>query len=251
MSESRLQKAVETVIAAGYQMDSEAFEFLSTVANSDDPSEIISRALKSVNALEEKPNFIGRSFLEDVMQNPQIGQIGYNQNVHPQVLETEQIEQLDKESSFCESSGAGAYAKYVDPQIKVVEDCTEKLSSNGTMEEFQQYFQDRFKRVEKLLRQRMDVRAATPISEALKSSARTKLKIIGMVTEKRDAKKQLLVTIEDLNASATILVPTKASEEVQKKAQLILLDQIICAAVVKTSRAIIFSRRYHFSGSGS
>ena len=67
----------------------------------------------------------------------------------------------------------------------------------------------------------MDVKAATPISEALKSQPKTKLKIIGMVTEKREAKQQLLVTIEDLNASATILVPTKAPEEVQRKAQML------------------------------
>jgi DNA polymerase II small subunit/DNA polymerase delta subunit B len=80
----------------------------------------------------------------------------------------------------------------------------------------------------------MDLKAATPISEALKSQHKTKLKIIGMVTEKREAKQQQLITIEDLNASATILVPTKASEEVQRKAQVLLPDQIICAAVVKT-----------------
>ena len=59
--------------------------------------------------------------------------------------------------------------------------------------------------------------------------------MIGMVTEKRDAKQQLLVTIEDLDSSATILVPSKASEEVQAKAQQLLPDQVICAAVKKTS----------------
>jgi DNA polymerase II small subunit len=88
--------------------------------------------------------------------------------------------------------------------------------------------------MEKLLRQRMDVKAATPILEALKSPAKTKMKIIGMVTEKREAKQQMMVTIEDLEASATILVPSKASEELHKKAQLLLTDQVICVAVAKT-----------------
>ncbi|MGF3521940.1 MAG: DNA-directed DNA polymerase II small subunit, partial [Candidatus Bathyarchaeia archaeon] len=111
---------------------------------------------------------------------------------------------------------------------------TGKLSSNGTMEEYIQYFQDRFKRMEKLLRQRMDVKAATPISEALKAQAKTKLKIIGMVQEKRESKQQLFITIEDLNASATILIPNKAPEEVHKKAQMLLPDQVICVAVIKT-----------------
>jgi DNA polymerase II small subunit len=229
----RLQKAVEKTIAAGYQINREAFEFLSTNAIND-PTELICKALKRIEELEEKPIFIDKSFLESVIQ-PNCQNI--EQESEEKFLERETREQETHEENTAIPNASALFrpfARNVEPQISVIEDPTGKLSSNGTMEEFLAYFQDRFKRIEKLLRQRMDVKAATPISEALKSAAKTKLKIIGMVTEKRDAKQQLLVTIEDLNASATILVPTKAPEEVQRKAQMLLPDQVICVAVVKT-----------------
>jgi len=71
------------------------------------------------------------------------------------------------------------------------------------MEDYLQYFQDRFKRLERLLRQRIDVKAATPIQEAAKSQPRAKLKIICMITEKRESKQNIVLTVEDLQASAT------------------------------------------------
>lgn len=55
-----------------------------------------------------------------------------------------------------------------------------------------------------------------------------------MLTEKRDAKQQTILAVEDLDSSATVLVPNKAPEEVKKKALQILPDQVICLAVIKT-----------------
>ncbi len=233
MSErGRLQKAVEITIAAGYQMDGEAFEFLSATTAIEDPATLMAKALEKIEFLEEKPMFIGKSLLESVLQKPESKQEEIQ--IQP-ATQTEKFEHREEAVQFpLAASPFRPYAKDVESQINVLEDPTEKLSSNGTMEEFLHYFQDRFKRMDKLLRQRMDVKAATPISEALKSQPKTKLKIIGMVTEKREAKQQLLVTIEDLTTSATILVPTKAPEEVQRKAQVLLPDQVICVAVTKT-----------------
>jgi DNA polymerase II small subunit len=233
MGEERLQKAVEITIAAGYQIDREAFEYLTTICAVDDPTEVMTKALHKIECCEDKPMFICRSLLESVLQEPQTKPQEEAQiTSEPEKPEPQQLEEPRQYPAA--SSQFRPYAKDVESQIKVLEDPTGQLSSNGTMEEFLEYFQDRFKRMEKLLRQRMDLKAATPISEAQKSQAKTKLKIIGMVTEKREAKQQLLITLEDLNASATILVPTKAPEEVQRKAQILMQDQIICAAVVKT-----------------
>src|SRR5690606_9544299 len=120
------------------------------------------------------------------------------------------------------------YAKDVEANINVIEDPTGKLTSNGTIEEYLQYFQDRFKRIEHLLRQRIDVKAATPISEAVKSPAKTKLKIICMVAEKRESKRNMILTVEDLQATATVLVTNNAREELYRKAQQLLPDQVVC-----------------------
>ncbi len=76
--------------------------------------------------------------------------------------------------------------------------------------------------------------SATTILEALKSPAKTKLKLICMVTEKRESKNQMILSVEDLQGSATVLVPQKAPEEVRKRALLLLPDQVVCLAVIKT-----------------
>jgi len=224
----RLQRAVETTIAAGYQLDREAFELLSAAALTDDPTAIMNRALLRIEELNEKPVFIDRVFLETLLSQP-----GPIEEIPEQPKEEEQIERAEELINETNSS-FHPYAKDVESELNIIEDPTGKLTSNGTIEEYLQYFQDRFKRIERLLRQRIDVKAATPIIDALKSPAKTKLKIIGMVTEKREIKRQIIITVEDLQASASILVSHNAPEELHKKAQLLLPDQVVCVAGVKT-----------------
>ncbi len=237
MSErQKLQRAVETTIAAGYQLDREAFEFLTTIAAKDDPEAVIRKALEEIQSLEEKPMFIDKETLEKLTletepnENAKEEQETTHSELSSQIQRTPEISVPSTERGHL----FRPFAKDIESHVNIVEDPSAKLSSNGTMDEYLQYFQDRFKRLEKLLRQRMDVKAATPILEALKSQPKTKLKIIGMVTEKRESKQQKLITIEDLQASATILVSAKAPEEVQNRAQTLLPDQVICAAVTKT-----------------
>jgi DNA polymerase II small subunit len=224
----KLQKAIETTIAAGYQLNSDAFEFLSIVAATDDPTEIISKALQRISELEEKPFFIDRTLLETLLKPPEL-----SGETRSQPLEENLEEQPEKQLTGG-TSVFHPYAKDIEAKISIIEDPTGKLSSNGTVEDYLQYFQDRFKRLERLLRQRMDVKAATSISEAVKSPPKTKLKMICIITEKREAKQQIMLTVEDLHASATVLVSHSAPEELHKKARLLLPDQVVCIAVVKT-----------------
>lgn len=228
----KLQKAVQLTITAGYQLDKEAFDFLSMLSTKDDPTEIIGKALGKINNSEEKPLFINRNFLEQLLARPEPPT---NAAVQPQVqpigaLSEEQIPPQVAEGK----KPFHPYAQEVEARIRIIEDPTTKLGSNGSIEDYLGYFQDRFKRLEKLLRQRMDVKAATSLIDALRVAPNTKLKIVGMVTEKRESKQKIILTLEDLEASVTVLVPQNATEEVQKKARLIMLDQVVCLSVAKT-----------------
>jgi hypothetical protein len=64
----KLQKAVELTVAAGYQLNKDAFEFLSIVAATEDPTEIINRAIQKMKTLKEDPLFIDRRFLEKLVK---------------------------------------------------------------------------------------------------------------------------------------------------------------------------------------
>ncbi len=231
-AQEKLQRAIEATIAAGYMLNSEAFEFLTQNCETNDPVELMNMAVKKIEELQEKPMFIERDFLEALLQQPVMSGLQIK-GPEPEPQFTPEpprpsIEQEPFESEFY------PYAKDIPANIQILEDATGKLSSNGTLEEYLIYFQDRFKRIERLFRQRIDVKAATPILEALKSPPKTKLKIICMLTEKRDSKNHTILSVEDLQGSATVLVPQKAPEEVKKKALMLLPDQIICLAVIKT-----------------
>lgn len=246
----RLQKAIEATIIAGYQLSSDAFEFLSNNCGATDPLAIMNMVLHEIERLEAKPFFIDKIFLENMLkqlsqqhQAAQAVQTQATQTIRTQEVtqppEVKVEEPLQKPASklppiIVDQDTFYPYAKYIPSELKILEDATGKLTSNGTLDEYTALFQDRFKRLERILRQRIDVRAATPILEALKSPPKTKLKIICMLTEKRDAKQQTILSVEDLQGNATVMVPQKAPDEVKKKALQILPDQVICLAVIKT-----------------
>ena len=236
-AQEKLQRAIQAIIAAGYQLNSEAFEFLSQNAETNDPVQMINLALQRIDALQDKPMFIERAFLEALLQQP--APAISTSEIYPPELQITSEPQVALEPSIKpETSDIETefypYAKDIPADINILEDATGKLSSNGTLDEYLFYFQDRFKRIERLLRQRIDVKGSTPILEALKSPAKTRLKIICMLTEKRDSKNHTILSVEDLQGNATVLVPQKAPEEVKKKALMLLPDQVICLAVIKT-----------------
>ncbi|UCF58573.1 MAG: DNA-directed DNA polymerase II small subunit [Candidatus Bathyarchaeota archaeon] len=218
----RLQRAVSFTIAAGYQLDKQAFDFLNTLSQTEDPVRLMEQVIKEIKNLPQKTLFIQRSFLEEVAEK-----------TLPEVKE-EKPSLPTLPSPIPEAKKVfHAYAKDIDADIKVIEDPTDEICETGSIEEYLEYFQDRFQRIQRFLRRRMDVKDATSISEALKSSANTKVKIIGMITEKRERKQRVFLTVEDLEASATVLVSPSTSQEVIKKAHTLVLDQVVCINAIK------------------
>jgi DNA polymerase II small subunit len=253
MSEQeKLQKAIEAAIVAGYQLNSEAFEFLTQNADTMDPEAVMNMAIIQLATLEDKPMFIDRDRLISVIHQLAVAEM---QQAMARHTEAEPASQTTPTYTIAEPHSYTAptidatdhsgyfypYAKDIPADLKILDDPTGKLTSNGTLEEYSALFQDRFKRVEKILRARMDVRSATPISEALKSQPKSKLKIICMLTEKRDSKNNTILAVEDLNGSATIIIPQKAPEEVKKKALTLLPDTVFCAAVIKTRTNLLMA----------
>lgn len=233
----RLQKAVALTIAAGYQLNREAFEFLTAAAASEDPSEIMNRALQRIANMDEKPLFIDKSFLEHLLEATEpLKEMVIQTTVEPSQREPILGPQLTEAKRPFRS-----IAKEIDASLNVIDDPSTKLSTNGTIDDYLRYFRDRFKRLEKLLRQRIDVRTAASLIDALKASAGSKLKIIGMVTEKRESKQRTILTVEDLQGSMTALIPQNTSEDVKRKARSLLLDQVVCLSVTKTRGTLLIA----------
>ncbi len=232
VARERLHEAVRMTISAGYQLDKEAFEFLLLVSASEDPIEITTHAIEKAKASQARTAFIGRQLLEQV--------VGSNEKAHelaPSIIhptEQEIITQTSTTSIAQSEKITASNAREVQSDLKVIEDPSAGLGSEGTIDDYLEYFRDRFRRTEKLLRQRIDVKSAGSIADALRAQPTSKLKIIGMITEKREIKQKIILNVEDFQNNITVLVPQNASEELHQKARSILLDQIVCLSATKT-----------------
>ena len=236
MSETeKLQKAVEFTIEAGYQLNKEAFEFLSLVSATEDPTQLMSIAIQKIETLKKKPLFIGRSLLEELVKRTEPTKEELMQPLEEPLQTLPESQIIEGKKPF------RPYAKDIEANLNIIEDPGSKLDSGGTIEGYLGYFRDRFKRIERLLRQRIDVRSATSVLDALKAPANAKLKIIAIITNKRESKNRIILTIEDLRASATVLVPQNAPERLLKKASSLLLDQIVCLSVIKTRSILLIA----------
>ncbi len=229
MSE-RLQKAISNTIEAGYQLDQEAFGFLEMLSKTEDPIEFMETVIKKTESFAQKPLFITRTLLEEaatqeLKKQPEI-EVAPAFPSAPALNGPKLIFEARKEPFK-------PYAKEVDAQIRVLDDPTATISTEGTLEGYMEYFQDRFKQLQRLLRQRFDVRDATTIKQALQAKANAKLKVIGMITERREAKQKTFLQIEDLEANAIVLVPSNLEKSVQERTQALLLDQVVCLSVIK------------------
>ncbi len=232
MSEgNRLQRAVSFTIASGYQLDKEAFEFLNRISETEDPLDLMEEAVKKIKDLPQKPLFIDRSFLEAMKKEP--------------CVEEEKPHPLFSPPTTPESRKSfRPYAKDVEDRVKVVTDPTDKICTTGSIKEYLEYFQDRFERLQKILNKRIDAKNAVPISVALKTPIKSKVKIIGMVTEKIESKERLFVKIEDLEASATVLVPQSGSRELIAKTRSLLLDQVVCVSAMKGKNDLLIAKDF-------
>lgn len=232
---AKLQKAIELTIAAGYQLDRDAFEFLNMLASTEDPATIMIQAIRQIQDLQKKPFFINKQLLQEVLKPHEPLKEATDQRVSliPQSSEQSLTQPTESTVPF------RAYAKDVDSNVRIIEDPGSRIGSSGTAEDYFNYFRDRFKQLDKLLRQRMDVKSAASVIDAVKAQPNTRLKMICIITERRESKQKTFLTVEDLRTSTTVLVPQNAPQELQMKTQSLLLDQVICLSALKTRSGLL------------
>ncbi len=231
----KLHEAISLAITGGTQLDKQAFDFLHDLLQTEDPVELMEETLKKIETLPQRPLFISRNILEEVMKG-----------LRSKKIDTITEAKREAKPDFHASSALPfhAWAQDVDADITVIEDPTEKIGETGTLEVYREYFQDRFRKIRKILLQRRDTRDAMPISEALKTSKNSKIKVIAMIAEKREHKQKIFLTIEDLEASATVLVPQNADHHVMERSQALLLDQVVCVNAIKGRGDLLIAENF-------
>lgn len=226
-----MRQAVSLSLIAGYQLDEEAFNLLHRMSKTEDPIKLIEAVLKKLKTRNEKSFLICKSLLEEIAKE-----------IFPEIKDPEKFAVSPLESSLETGKVRSAFsplAKDMKNDIKVLEDPTGKICSTGSIDEYITYFKDRFERIRKLLRQRMDSRHAVSIKDAFRASPRSKLKVFCIITEKRQSKYGILLRIEDFEYNATVLIPRNGHLELLNKAKLLLPDQVVCLGLMKSRKNLL------------
>ena len=210
-----LRRVISFIIEAGYQIDKEAFQTLKDASKKVNLDLLVRSIIEEANNLPEKPLFLKRDLIEKKITELQ-AQTGLEPTLTP--------------------TGKGIYtpyAKEIEPQMEILEDPTESISTTGSLENYIRYFQDRFRRIQKILKNRVDAGDAGTIAQALRSPPNSRVKFTCMVIDKRESPNGIFLYVEDLEANASVFVSSQ-NFELYRKGQRIVLDQVVCISAIKS-----------------
>jgi DNA polymerase II small subunit len=202
-----LREAVEEITIAGYQLESEAFELLKILQNEEYFKSVISETINQARKKELELLIITSDMietaLEKVTQEKEITEV----KIHPRVTIP--------------------LAMDIPTEIEILQDGNEEPESSGSINDFNDYFKDRFQKLSKILRERLDFNSAKGINYALEKKYGEKVKIIAMVMRRRERLEHLFLDIEDFENTATLMVIREKNKELFELARKILPDQLI------------------------
>ncbi len=205
---------VSRVVEAGYQLSPDGFDYLRGL-DEDAAEELIERAIQEANRSPEPLFILGRDFLHSLTEKREEAHlVGGARTRRPLASEMES-------------------------RLEVVPE--EEAAPAGDVEGFIEYFRSRFERISRIMRSRADVKDAEPIGQALRAPLRSKLKVIGIVTEKRARGHRLFLELEDPEDSVTVMA---SDAETVRKGLEVLQDQVICVDGVKYKEDLIIANDF-------
>ena len=196
-------------------MEQDAFSFLQEFPTNGDLEEVLKRTVEVLNQSVENKKIITRKDLQSTIER-----------YFPSKKHVFSTDSTGKEVFH-------SYAKDVETDIQIVSDPTKELGTAGNIQDFLQYFQDRFRSLRQILKQRIDVHDAVSINDAQHGSSNREMKIIAMVTEKRERRRSIMIQIEDLESAASLIVPPTIDQTVFERFRQIIPDEVLCFHVVK------------------
>lgn len=201
-----LKHLVKRIIDEGYILSNDGLEYLKTL-NFKDAEEIVGGVISKLKLSS------GSQFIVDYELIQKI------------------YEEKRKDETLSPKTQWRAIASEYEADVKILNGG--ETEPNSSAEGFVEYFRDRFKKIERLLRERIDVKDSISINQALEAPVQSQLKIIGMVIKKTVKGANLLLELEDLTNSITVLA---SNQQIVRNCQIILQDQVVCAAITKVSK---------------
>jgi DNA polymerase II small subunit len=210
---SELKKVIQLAIKHGYQIGNDSLAFLQSLTE-DEAEKIVKEALKVAEEKNPKPIVIDKNILEECKER----------------IKPKNVVGLKTKIPI---------AKEFESKIEVLKDPTIKISSTGSIEEFNQYFRSRFNKLKKVFQQRIDSKTANSLSHALQAPLNSKVKFIAMIIEKKEKKDKIILKVDDEETLGTVIVFKERNKEVYEVAQSLVLDQVVCIEGVVIKNGLI------------
>ncbi len=203
-----LQRLVQELASAGYQLDRSAYDYLKTMDEAQ-ASTFAKNLLVSVDDKANTPHILSKQQLLAIPTHP--------------LLETSQVQV---------SVSLTIPAKQISPRLEILRDPSKEIGTGGSIDDFSHYFRDRFQKLSRAFRERPDSRDATCLGVALAQEQNHKVKFTAMVMEKRERQRKLFLQLDDFEDTATVLVSPE-ERAAYETAQKLPLDQVICVGGVR------------------
>ena len=204
MSE-KVKKAMELIVRSGFQIKPDALNLLKSLEN---PETIAKKLVEKLSRKAGDTIFIDSTVIMEVKSEVETG--------------TESPRQV----TYTAKARVEVFAKQVEADVEVLYSPKE-ISISSNLDAFRKYFDNRFKKLRKLLMERFDVKGALAIEDVI--GVRDKrVKVIGMVTAKKELRSgNLAIELEDETASIKAIF-MKSDEKAWRKGRRVLLDEVIC-----------------------
>lgn len=210
MSE-QMRKAVGQILEAGFQVESDAFKVLVEIGKEDKLVSLVEEVLRVAGTMDPRPVSISRDL----------------------VLKAATRLDVAKEPVVETGIGRGRrFAEDVEARLEVVSDPSGKLGTTGGFDDFLKYFRNRFEKMSGFFRARMDTRNAGTIADGKSGGQNGRARFICMVVEKREKPGRIILTVDDYEDEAVVLVGDQ-NPTLFQTARRIVRDQVIFLATKK------------------
>ncbi|MEM3421025.1 MAG: DNA-directed DNA polymerase II small subunit [Candidatus Hadarchaeum sp.] len=214
---------VRKFIEAEMQLTPEALEKLRSNKDTD-----LDQVISALKGLESRPFLITGEVISEILekQTRKMEEVILPQ-VSPRTETVEKTKIAEKRAPELSYIKFKPLAAEYEPKVRIIKDVTGQSYSEGELSDFVALFRDRYERVGSILKKRLDLNDAVPISSLRNLLDKQLVKVVGMVREKRESSAgNIVLELEDLSGSVLAFV-FNSNKELVKKAVEVNTDEVI------------------------
>jgi DNA polymerase II small subunit len=219
---------VRRFMNADMQLTRDALEML---REREDAEAAVERVLESLMKRESRPFLVTSDFITKILGSTQLQP---SELPPPQpTLQPVEVKAEPKPDLETNRLPELAHVKFrpiaaeYEARVEVLKDITGRSYTEGELKDFVGLFKDRYERLNRLLRKRVELQDAVPIGSLRGIGDRERVKVIGMVSQKRESSSgNVIVELEDPTGRISAFI-FKGRGELAQKAAEVVLDEVI------------------------